>query len=281
MALVAFIPIGPKIDVNSDMTPHRNQLIFLSLVDVIGNGLVTAGMFRIGSGLYQVISALLIPFIALLSRFVLNRTLNFLQWWGILAIFVGLTFNTFVSHITSTIQFEVDSNMIGILLTTSGIFLYAGCYVYTEKLLSKPNPPPPILVCQWTGIYGIIVCVFFHLFYSLPSRYSKLSVLFSAAYSQTGTILEQEQASVSLSQGIGGFILLTLSALAHNSSYYILISSSGAVSTGIIQALRTVGVLVCSAFLYCGHDPHQCLSPAKFGSAFIVVLGVFIFSVFG
>ncbi|KXN69039.1 hypothetical protein CONCODRAFT_8623 [Conidiobolus coronatus NRRL 28638] len=212
--------------------------------------LLTFGQFSIGSGIFQVLVSLLIPTTALLSKILLNKKHTALQWWGILCIMVGLAL-TAMGKIS---QEEADPLKLHHLLlgggiSIIGILLYSALYVFTEKTMNSPSAPSPNVLCYTLGQYGSSLCL---------GNYAENESLIGAF--------------------VIGFITLVLSALFHNLAYFFLMDTTGAVSIGVLLALKTVGVFVMSGFLFCGTDPSQCLNPGKFTSLIIVVLGVLIFT---
>ena len=50
-----------------------------------------------------------------------------------------------------------------------------------------------------------------------------------------------------------GYGIMLLSAVAHSITYFQIMGQAGAVTTGIMQAARAVGVFVFSALLFCAH----------------------------
>lgn len=90
---------------------------------------------------------------------------------------------------------------------------------------------------------------------------------------------------------IGMLIAILFSGMVHNLSYYKLMGSVGAVSTGILQSLRwelwektqdlysrAVSVFVISALLFCDRHPVQCFNEYKGMSLVCVFIGVLYFS---
>lgn len=63
----------------------------------------------------------------------------------------------------------------------------------------------------------------------------------------------------------------TLSQLAHGLTYFLMLGSSGAVTTGIMQSLRAVCVFAISSVLYCSHQESQCFDTRRGIATLIVV----------
>ncbi|KAJ9051827.1 hypothetical protein DSO57_1001074 [Entomophthora muscae] len=75
-----------------------------------------------------------------------------------------------------------------------------------------------------------------------------------------------------------GFTSLTFINILYNYSYFFLVDVAGAVSTGILQALRSVFVIAFSAIFFCENDANQCINAEKGSSALLVMLGVIIYN---
>jgi len=74
------------------------------------------------------------------------------------------------------------------------------------------------------------------------------------------------------------YLCLILSSFGHSFAYYYLLSYVGAVSTGILQALRAISVFILSAYYFCSVDLSQCFTMWKGLSTLLVVSGVIGFS---
>ena len=116
--------------------------------------------------------------------------------------------------------------------------LYSYEYVLVEKLMASHNAPSSSEVCYKMGFYGtgIISCYMF--FYVLP---------FWDEY----VIFEIVKHNGKWKTIIVGYGLTFICNFLHNWIYFKLLHVSGAVSTGINQALRAVFVFVISAVCFC------------------------------
>jgi hypothetical protein len=77
---------------------------------------------------------------------------------------------------------------------------------------------------------------------------------------------------------IFGYIILILASLGHSISYFQLVECTGAVATGVLQALRAVGVFGISHVWFCDIDKGQCYTAWKGLATIVVVLGVLAFA---
>ena len=146
--------------------------------------------------------------------------------------------------------------------------IYGFEYVLIEKLLNtdhdsnKDNIPKPTEMCYKTGIYSGTIIIIYILIYVIPNWKS--------------LIIDE----IALHNGnywsiIICYLFLFLCNFLHNWTYFKLLHVSGAVSTGINQALRAVFVFIISGILFCEYSPNQCFSSFKLLSVLIVIGGVF------
>ena len=103
-----------NIDVEEDSSPKTSLLILIdhqqialvSTLDVLGNIILTVGLFYVGSGMYQIIYSSIIGWTAINNRVFLKRSINYGQWASVILIILGLGINGIVSDSTHT---ETDS----------------------------------------------------------------------------------------------------------------------------------------------------------------------------
>ncbi|KAH9095051.1 putative TPT domain-containing protein [Aphanomyces euteiches] len=77
---------------------------------------------------------------------------------------------------------------------------------------------------------------------------------------------------------LGALGLYTLSQLAHGLTYFMMLGSCGAVTTGIMQSLRAVCVFGLSSVLYCSRQESQCFDAKRGIATLFVVSGVLFYS---
>ncbi|KAI9499603.1 hypothetical protein BDB00DRAFT_794663 [Zychaea mexicana] len=247
--------------------PHKS-VMKLALLDVMANFSVTMGFAAIGSGMYQVIYSSVVIWCAILTYFLMGRTLSKLQWFAIFGTSAGLALSSLGSFETPDKNSSSGAMSLttGTLLTMVGTFGYSCMYVYSDHILSKQIPSPlPARVCFTTGIYATVLALVWIAAYTLP-RFDTLI---------------QIQPSVSISSVWGMYALVALSNTIHSYNYYELIDRTGNVATGILQGLRAILVYGISHAWYCSIDAAQCFTAYK-GCGSILVIGcVLLFTVGG
>ncbi|KAI8822675.1 uncharacterized protein EV422DRAFT_524948 [Fimicolochytrium jonesii] len=274
------------------------KVLLVAVMDVLGNLVLTIGQFSVGSGvrdesaetrrtwgfergestmhlesrtltavscradtqLYQVIYASMVVFTALFSWLFLRRSLNLGQVVGVLVITFGLSINALDKPREEEGEHDPSETqpLLGFLITLTGTCIYSGVYTLNDYMItSSPHPSSPRQQCFWLGTYSTLICFTVMGFMSLPT-------LRAMPLNDSGVI--------SL------YAALCVSSLAHNVTYFQLLESTGAVATGVIQALRAVLVFTLSDYFFCAQDAHQCFTTVKGCATFVVVLGVLAFA---
>lgn len=235
----------------------------LTLIDVIGATFSLLGVISAGSGLYQVVYSSLLVFAAILRRTILGRVLRRAQWFGLLITTAGLAVSALQGNEDNSDTADGSSDVAaGFVFTLLSTLCYSLNYILFEKALTtgKVTPPTPQQVCVMTGVFGTL----------LNAVYIAVFVLRD---------LDQFVPTASATYVAVLYGAYTLCAWLHNITFFELLTTSGAVSTGILQALRAISVFLLSSALYCSSDPNQCMNSAKFFSLVLVVIGVIKYSV--
>ncbi|KAJ3227819.1 hypothetical protein HK099_000073 [Clydaea vesicula] len=217
---------------------NHTGVIAVALLDVFGQIILTVGLFYIGSGLYQVIYSSVIVFASVYNRIFLKRTMDFKQWMAVITITFGLSLNALITDNKNPTMNKLQESSDQIILGF-------------------------IITLVGTSIYSGVYTLNDHL---MTSKQSKAS--------------PRDQCLWPLSDPdvIFAYLVLTLSALGHNVTYFELVNCTGAVATGVLQALRAVLVFFLSHFFFCDQDAHQCFTFGKGLSTFFVILGVLGFA---
>lgn len=78
---------NPELDVDIDIpvkasaaTVNHKGVLAVACLDVVGQIVLTVGLFFVGSGLYQVIYSSIIVFAAIYNKCFLGRSMNYYQW---------------------------------------------------------------------------------------------------------------------------------------------------------------------------------------------------------
>jgi len=204
------------------------------LFDFTANVFCIIGLIYAGSGIYQVIYSAVTVFSALLRRIFLQYSLSQQQWLAIIIVAFGIS----MSAMGQTSASEAFNVMIGILFTLMGTLFMSLVYVLNEYLMTRgPNPAPPRELCTTIGIFGSLFCLAYIILYPLRN-FDEIVV--KNVVEHNGNILVI----------LCCYFLLVLSSFLHSWSFYYLMRSEGAVSTGILQPLRAVIVFFTSAIFF-------------------------------
>lgn len=202
-------------------------------------------------------------FTALFSTCILRKSHSGLQWLGITSIAFGLALT---SHDSVPDHPEHGTTfMAGILVTLLGCICYAGSYVCNEGILSKGAAIVPQRLCVLVGMYGSSL----HLAY--------ISVMIVPNW-QVKVVDKIAASGTPVYYCLLLYGALVMSSFLHNMAYFHLLRHTGAVSTGVLTALRAVGVFFASGFFFCEIHTAQCLTAYKCAAALAVASGTLIYS---
>jgi len=241
----------------------RKGIYIITTFEVLGNVLSTIGLSIIGSGIYQVIHAGVIVFNAIFSKYFLNKTLNIKQWIAVIGIAVGLS----LSAIGKDGKLTSPIILIGIVINLLGTIFYSIVYVLNEKHLKLPGGPSTVQQSSWIGTSASSICLVYIILYTLPHYQTLIVDKVKENYGG------QPYGWIYIS-----YILLLLLHFLHAYTYFWILESSGAVTTGVLQALRAVTVFFFSSYFFCEIDNAQCLTIYKVESCLAVVTGVLFYS---
>jgi drug/metabolite transporter (DMT)-like permease len=157
----------------------------------------------------------------------------------------------------------------GVLITLIGTILFSGVYVLNEIILSTRSKIKGVLsheeLCARIGSFSLMLCLSYIFLFTAP-QFSKLVI----------QPMEEHKADKFFVFIV--YLALVLASFFHSLSYFKLLDSIGAVSTGIIQALRAVSVFFLSSLFFCHSEPSQCFNAYKGLSTLTVCIGVVAFS---
>jgi hypothetical protein len=151
---------------------------------------------------------------------------------------------------------------VGFFLTLAGTGVISCVYILNDYSLSRPVSgtfvsPTPKQQCFWVGTYCAGILFVIMLFSSIPA-------IQELPLGEPGVIM--------------GYLGIWLSSWGHGWAYFELLKSTGAVATGILLALRAIGVFVLSHNLFCDFSDLQCFNHVKGVATFFVITGVIGYS---
>ncbi|GMF65648.1 unnamed protein product [Phytophthora lilii] len=232
------------------------------VLDFAGCIFSNVGLSMAGSGLYQVVYSSVICWSALMSRFILKKIVSKEEWFGIALVTFGLAFSALGESGSGRDNTIV---LMGCFNTLVGAAFYGGNYVtgeYTLKLAERPHPKE---LCLKIGAACVAIIAVYQSIFVLPEWDALVTKPIAEANGNTTRI-------------VSALVAYTLSQLAHGLTYFVMLGSSGAVTTGIMQSLRAVCVFVISSMLYCSQQESQCFDTKRGVATLIVVSGVMFYS---
>ncbi|RKP02768.1 hypothetical protein CXG81DRAFT_24556 [Caulochytrium protostelioides] len=316
MALVGLLPDPdapaaapgdpPPRPARTDHTPVR----LVAVLDVLGNTVLTVGLFFIGSGLYQVLYASVIVFTAVMARVGLGKRLAPAQWAAVWVITVGLGVSALGKPLHGTAPAAPAAAAVHGMPAVGPApppgKLLAGLPSSAEKAaaaaaatMASPAVPARLADPSGTTQLGIAITLLGTAIYAsvynlneylmtrgpsltTPRRQCRLVGLYASgmliALMVCFSVPSLAALPLSDPTVLLLYAMLVLSALGHNLTYFQLLEHTGGVATGILQALRAVLVFGMSHGAFCHRDAAQCFTPSKGAATVLVVCGVLGFA---
>jgi drug/metabolite transporter (DMT)-like permease len=257
--------LNPYFGVNVSNTPLLPQekkssfiYIFLyALISVVANYFCNYGITLCGSGIFQVIHSSVVMNAAIISFLVRKSKLNLWQIVGIIFIVSGLA-STAIPYFS-----ETGKNVVlGTILSFLGTFLFSVSYVVDEYLIE--NYDHYKINSKDLSFKGGLMAFFM-------VSIAQIVFVYPNWGRATSTIVNWNHAIVVL-------ILQLFADAVNNMAYYQAIYNVGAISTGVIQGIVSIGVFLSSHVLFCRIQAFQCISTFKIIATFMVISGVLIYS---
>lgn len=132
-------------------------------------------------------------------------------------------------------------------------------------MMHKPERPSPRSLCVRVGTSCIGILSVYMVLYTIPRWNELVSDNIKARGGNLHVIFFS-------------FVWLVISQLAHALTYFMLLGSVGAISTGILQSLRAILVFAFSSLLFCEVQESQCYTLKRGLATLVVVAGVIYYS---
>ncbi|KAL8274961.1 hypothetical protein Esti_001161 [Eimeria stiedai] len=234
--------------------------LVVSLLDIVNQLLKKAGLIYAGAAVYIVVDSSSLVWTAVWSELLLKRNLSPTQWFAIFIISLGVSLKASQLNLSFS-----DEEFVGVVLILCASILMGLTFVLNEKFMKGSKPVEgPNLVCMM-GVCSSIVITCWTGFWTLPQF---KQVVLDPIIAKGGSL--HTVASCSLWLFISGWV--------HSGTLWYLMSSFGAVSTGILKGLKVALVFLISHFLFCELHPSQCLNAWTSASAATCVFGVILYS---
>lgn len=257
---------------------QHKRFFFLGALEVTGNVLGVLGLIFAGSGIFQVVYSSVVLFTALLCRIFLGRSPQPKQWIALFMITLGLAISAVggVASISSPgapvaagnapVEDTSKATLLGMFLTLISAIFYASSYVTVEyNLQDSADPLSERDIQAYAGLYGLLIIVVYTLAHTVPNW-------------STLVVENVAKKNGSLMLVFLAYATLALSSFLHSVSYYKLVRTVGAVSTGVLQSLRAVSVFGLSSLIFCGQHAEQCVTTPKIISMGVVAVGLYAYS---
>lgn len=244
---------------SSSSSAFPRAALLLPVFDIFGLTCALESMRALGGPLYQTLSGLLIPFSALLSYVFLKRTFTMAQLSAIGVVIAGLAVKAKeVSDAATRTGASVPTRGVVIAIAATVSYGFRGL---TMEYLSKSKTP--LSGNAQTMLMGGVGFATF-VAYSFATTYRDVDGLVWAYYNKS-TRSSSDVLKVHAGNMLArAFMVKMMMAV---------VSSAGATQLALSNAIRSVGVIVFSHFIFCPEDARQCLSYNGAVSAAMVVTG--------
>lgn len=266
--------IGMSMAVMVDTSKFSNMIniawsnvLSLSLIDMVSQGLCMLGLVYAGSSIYIVVYSGTTIWAAIFSRCLLNHELMWQQWLGVVVVVLGLSLTALDRSGTSTSN-EFIEGKIGICLIVIGSVLHALTWVLIEKWTKYATERiAPEVMCTLMGLFGGFMYLLWQVVYTIPN-YQTLIIDVIAAHNGRISVIAT------------AYIFLIFVSFLHALTFYWLLGQVGCVDAGIMKGCQSVAVFVISHFAFCSVQASQCFTSHKATALVIVIVGVLIYGQF-
>ena len=227
-------------------TPFPRAALLLPVFDIFGLTCALESMRTLGGPLYQTLSGLLIPFSALLSYVFLKRTFTMAQLSAIGVVIAGLAVKAKeVSDAAAASGASVPTYGVVVAIAATVSYGFRGL---TMEYLSKSKTP--LSGNAQTMLMGGVGFATF-VAYSFATTYRDVDGLVWAYYNKS-TRSSSDVLKVHAGNMLArAFMVKMMMAV---------VSSAGATQVALSNAIRSVGGIVFSHFIFWPEDARQCLS---------------------
>jgi len=234
-------------------------ILVLTTSDVVAMSLCYLGNILAGSIVYTIIYSSVTLWTALMSVFILRRPLTWGQWGGCFIVSIGISLTAIDSRKYG------DHVFFGSILLIAGTMIHSSTYTLSDYMFNLPEPIPEDVLCSLNGVGGTICYCIWQLSWTIP-KWDELVT----------QKIKEKNGSVDI-------IILTMAfqavaSLLHAVSFFRVVNHMGSVTAAVCKGLQAAGVFVFAALFFCSSDSAMCFTLMKVLSFFVVIGGVFVYS---
>jgi len=252
-------------DKSEDPLPLRTfaKTAGVAMIDIVAQTLNYTGNTMAGPTIFAIIYSSVTVWTAVLSRFLLDRSMSCVQWLGVVLVFLGLTITGFTSVSLG------PQVLHGAALVTVGSALHAFMYVMSEQIMNTPNSK--VSARRYCAVYGSVACC----------GYFVWQVAYTRHHFEGLVLKPMEVADTSVGYAGTVFLAIAVVSLIHSVTFFHTVKffPGGATSAGIMKALQAVLVFIATSVAFCGHlgGREMCFTFGKFISLIVVVVGLIMY----
>ena len=287
----------------------KHMIVYTALVDLVSGMCLTFGLLLTGGAIFVVLYNSCPVWTAILSRFILKRSLNRIQIVSVIMVCIGLMMNVLVNsnHARGQEQEEtLDQSLVqkeehgfslilivGSAIVLVGSLLHSLMFVLSDMSMSimhqhesmesnltsnrdtnqkdKDGIPGEI----WSCCLGMLEVGFMLAWVTFGILISGFDDENHREMRVDDGIKHKTIFDAQILKIILGLMTLTIISCVHAASFFKLLKNLGAVASALLKGVQAVVVVLLSAVLYCPFESSQCLTWSKFISMMIVISGVF------
>lgn len=288
----------------------KRMIVYTALVDLISGMCLTFGLLLTGGAIFVVLYNSCPVWTAILSRFILKRSLNRIQFVSVIMVCIGLMMNVLVNSSNHTGGQEHEERLdqslvhekehgfspiliVGSTIVLVGSLLHSLMFVLSDMSMSlmhqhdsmesnltsnrdinqkdKDGIPGEI----WSCCLGMLEVGFILAWVTFGILISGFDDEYHREVRVDDGIKHKTFVDARILKIILGLMTLTIISCLHAASFFKLLKNLGAVASALLKGVQAVVVVLLSAVLYCPFESSQCLTWSKFVSMMIVISGVF------
>jgi drug/metabolite transporter (DMT)-like permease len=231
--------------------------------DIASTSLNYTGASLAGPTIFAIVYSSVTIWTALFSQCFLGRTMQPLQWLGVVTVFGGLC-------VTAMDSAQLGPDVWhGALLVVAGSSMHALTYVFCEAMMTTVAEPLSVIQnCAIQGLVAFLCFVIWQIIYTAP----RFDELIGEPMAEAGTALWY---------GLTILFGFSLTNMVHAFTFYHTLrhSPGGATSAGVMKGLQAVLVFCLTHWIYCGRVGGQemCFTQSKFYSLLTVCGGLIVY----
>lgn len=298
---------------NTHNQSFKRMIIITSIIDLLSGMALTFGILLTGGAIFVILYNSCPAWTAILSRIILKKKMNRMQFGGVVLVCIGLIVNIVLGRSKNddhNQENKHDSNeststsssygvIMGSIIVLIGSLLHSLMFVLSDLSLRSLNHNEQQLKehatttttahsnnhDQTTSVSGEIwSCCLGTIEATFVTIWVTIGIITTGFHDDQNITTNisnndnEQSINTCFISILSGFLLLVVIDTLHAAAFFTLLKNIGAVGSALLKGIQTVVVIVLSALLFCGREESQCLNWNKVLSASLVLGGVFLYA---